>query len=346
MPFERIFTRQEKELVTQMDYNNSFETACAMGGLTPQEALDLLDYSVLFQPGEKTGPEIAYERLVELGAVVEEDGGACAVTNVGAILLAKKIASFRWLAQKTLRIVQYRDISNSSAVKEHTIEKGYAAGFNDVLHIVDACLPSNEVIKRGVKETVTWYPESTIKETIANALVHQDFSIPGIGVIIEIFSNRIEVTNAGGFMVKPVRVVDDQPNARNRAIVDAMRRLGICRGTGEGWDEIAKNCEEYKVPAPRINADGDEVRITLFQKKDFLVLSQDERINTAYMHCVYKNMNGEVMTVDSLRDRFNLEKAATARITKLIKATVAENLIKCLDKNVEPLKAKYIPFWA
>ncbi len=38
--------------------------------------------------------------------------------------------------------------------------------------------------------------KGAVREAIANALIHQDFSITGTSVKIEIFSDRIEITNS------------------------------------------------------------------------------------------------------------------------------------------------------
>ena len=41
------------------------------------------------------------------------------------------------------------------------------------------------------------YPEIAIRELVANALIHQDFSIFGTSPTVEIYSDRIEITNPG-----------------------------------------------------------------------------------------------------------------------------------------------------
>ena len=41
------------------------------------------------------------------------------------------------------------------------------------------------------------YPEVALREFVANALIHQDLSISGAGPMVEIFENRIEITNTG-----------------------------------------------------------------------------------------------------------------------------------------------------
>ena len=53
-----------------------------------------------------------------------------------------------------------------------------------------------------------------IREIIANALIHQDFFITGTGPTIEIFSNRIEITNPGLPLVDIKRIIDNNEEIR------------------------------------------------------------------------------------------------------------------------------------
>lgn len=56
-------------------------------------------------------------------------------------------------------------------------------------------LPVYEIIDLALREKTTMYPEIAIREFVANSLIHQDYSITGAGVMIEIFTDRIEITN-------------------------------------------------------------------------------------------------------------------------------------------------------
>lgn len=45
--------------------------------------------------------------------------------------------------------------------------------------------------------------------------IHQDLSISGTGPVVEIFDNRIEITNAGIPLVNIDRIIDNPPKSRN-----------------------------------------------------------------------------------------------------------------------------------
>ncbi len=51
---------------------------------------------------------------------------------------------------------------------------------------LEALLPSEEVITESVRKTVTKYPMIALREIIANALIHQDFTVSGSSPLIEL----------------------------------------------------------------------------------------------------------------------------------------------------------------
>ena len=53
------------------------------------------------------------------------------------------------------------------------------------------------VLDRGRRIDRREYPEAVIRELVVNALVHRDYSIAGADILLEIFSDRLEVTSPG-----------------------------------------------------------------------------------------------------------------------------------------------------
>ena len=92
------------------------------------------------------------------------------------------------------------------------------------------------------------YPEIAIRELVANALIHQDFDEKGFPMI-EIFRDRIEISNAGLPLIIPERFIDDY-QSRNEKLADVLRRARICEEKGSGIDKVITLVELYQLPAP------------------------------------------------------------------------------------------------
>ena len=261
--------------------NSRFEERYAKQDLRLEDALRMLDYSVYFdncgiiQPTDFAGVA-HYMQQDEI--VVRQDNGLYAITNLGAILFAKHLSEFPRLSRKAVRIVQYEGNNRLSMLKENIGNKGYAVGFEGLMKFVEALIPTQEPIVGALRENRSAYPILAIREAVANALIHQDFSISGTGPVIEIFEKRIEITNSGTPLVDVRRIIDNPPKSRNEKLASLMRRLRMCEELGSGWDKIVSSCEFAQLPAPKIELYEDSTRVVLFSEIPFSAISIEDKL--------------------------------------------------------------------
>lgn len=329
--------------------NSKFEERYAKQDLELSDALKMLEYSAYFdlldisQPTNING--IAHY-LEEEEVIVKQDNGLYAITNLGAILLAKRLTEFSKVSRKAIRVVQYKGNNRLDMLKENVGGKGYAVGFEGLINYIEALIPTQELITSALREKKSAYPLIAIREAAANALIHQDFSITGTGPIIEIFENRIEITNSGTPLVDIKRIIDNPPRSRNEKLASMMRRLKICEEAGTGWDKITIHCEMMQLPAPKIELYDESTRVTLFSEVPFSSIPFEDRLWACYLHSCIKHIQGEQLTNSSLRKRFGLKESSAGSISRLIKEAVEMELIKPLDSTTAPRYMKYIPVWA
>ena len=94
----------------------------------------------------------------------------------------------------------------------------YAVGFEGLVDYISANLPVNEEIGKALRKEIPMYPPIAIREFVANALIHQDFSIGGSSPMMEIFANRMEITNPGKPLIDVFRFIDHTPISRNEKL--------------------------------------------------------------------------------------------------------------------------------
>ena len=109
---------------------------------------------------------------------------------------------------------------------------------DDIVRFVNALLPSSEDAAAIALTTKSKYPLPSVREAIANSLIHQDLYITGAGPVVEIFDNRMEVTNPGTPLVDIMRIIDNPPKSRNEKLASLMRRMKMCEELGRGWDRM------------------------------------------------------------------------------------------------------------
>ena len=74
------------------------------------------------------------------------------ISNLGAVLFAKKLSDFRTLKRKAVRVILYKGENRVETVREQEGTKGYATGFEGLIGFVTNLLPSNEVIGQALKD--------------------------------------------------------------------------------------------------------------------------------------------------------------------------------------------------
>ena len=329
--------------------HEQFEETFNKIDLNIQEVTNFLDCDAYFDSLGISKPSTldGYTHyLFEEGIIAPQDNGLLAITNLGAILFGKRLNDFQRLGRKAIRVVQYEGTNRLTILKEETFNAGYAKAFEDIVKYVNTLLPSKEDINSIRLKSTSAFPLPAIREAIANALIHQDFYIAGAGAVIEIFSNRVEVTNPGVPLIDIFRIIDNPPKSRNEKLASLMRRLGMCEELGRGWDRMVISCEAQRLPAPKIQLYQESTKVTLYAHLDYTNIPIEDKLWSTYLHSCLKFIEGEAMSNTSLRERFGLKVTGSGSISRLIKEAVNQKLVKALDPTTAPRYMKYIPIWS
>lgn len=351
----REYPAKEKELWASFD-RNPFERGIAKESVPGDEVLALLDFAGCFDllkvplPADQKG---ILARLAEEKLIVPKPGSRFDVTNLGAILFAKDLAPFDRLSRKALRIIKYRGSGRTDTEREWRdapSQKGYAVAFEAAVAFINSQLPQNEPVGRAFSREVRMYPEKAIRELVANALIHQDFTVTGAGPMVEIFPDRMEITNPGEPLVDTLRFIDTPPRSRNEDLAALMRRMRICEEGGTGIDKVVEAVEMFQLPAPDFAAittmQPGFTKATLFAYKKLAEMDKQDRIRACYQHACLRYMSGGRMTNPSLRQRFGIETGNAAQASRIIKEALAADVIRLYDPDVRLRDRSYVPFWA
>ena len=342
------FPDKERELWRIFD-QTPFEDGIALQRATEEEILRLIDYPSYFDLLERPLPENRGGILAALDddrLICRSDAGDWDITNLGAILFAKHLDTFHTLRRNAVRVIQYRGQDRTETLKEQEGGKGYACGFSGLIGYIDGLLPANEVIGQALRETIPMFPVLAVRELVANALIHQDFFVTGAGPMVEIFSDRIEITNPGEPLVDTARFVDTPPRSRNEGLASLMRRFGICEERGSGIDKVVLQVELLQLPAPIFESPPGFTRTVLFAHKQLTAMDRDDRVRACYLHACLKYISRDFLTNASLRVRFGVEEKNKASVSRYIREAVDAGMIEPFDENASKKQMKYMPYWA
>lgn len=342
------FPEKERELWRIFD-NIPFEHLVAAEDVGSEDVLRLLDYPAYFDllkvPLPETRDGILQAFLAD-ELIARSERGKWNITNLGAILFAKKLVDFRSLRRKTVRVVAYKGSGRVETLREHEATAGYACGFEGLIGYINTLVPANEVIGQALRTTLPMYPELAVRELVANALIHQDFFITGSGPMVEIFDDRMEISNPGIPLVSTERFLDSPPRSRNEALASFMRRIGVCEERGSGVDKVVFQTELYQLPAPAFEVAGENTRAILFAHRRLTKMGKADRVRACYLHACLRYVKRDYMTNPSLRERFGIDAKNSATASRLIKEALEAGAIRLYDKDAAWKLRKYVPIWA
>jgi len=342
------FPEKERALWRIFD-QTPFEDGVAVARASGDDVLRLLDYPAYFDLLELPLPadrQRILEALADDRLIRKSDTGDWDVTNLGAILFAKRLDAFHGLRRKAVRVIQYRGNGRTETLKEQEGAKGYACGFEGLVGYINGLLPANEVIEKALRKSVPMFPKLAVRELVANALIHQDFFVTGSGPMVEIFDDRIEITNPGEPLVDTQRFVDTPPRSRNEALASLMRRIRICEERGSGIDKVVSQVELFQLPAPLFESPEAFTRTVLFAHKPLSAMKKADRVRACYLHACLCYVTRKEMTNSTLRSRFGVDERNRSTVSRLIREAVEAGAIVPADPDAAPKLMRYLPFWA
>lgn len=347
----KLFEHQGKEReLWKLLEQEPFERGVARSGLSASDVADMLDYRSYFNlvgqslpdSYEKSAEQLSKERLVR-----RDDDGSYSVTNLGALLLADRLERFDGLQRRAVRVIVYEGEDRTRTLKEKEGVKGYAAGFEGLIEYINDQLPHNEVLGEALRRTVKMYPEEAVREIVANALIHQDLTCSGSGPMVEVFSDRIEITNPGAPLIDANRFIDHPPQSRNDRMASFMRRVNICEERGSGVDKAIFAVEVAQLPPPDFVVREGFTKVVLFALRPFARMTAEERVRACYQHACLQEVSNRKMNNESLRNRFGIEPKNRSMASRVIRDTLERGLIKDGNPaNASTRLAVYEPFWA
>ncbi|WP_293704320.1 ATP-binding protein [uncultured Parasutterella sp.] len=326
------------------------ERSIVASALSGSEVLEILNTEAYFRLSRMEIADNKEDQLryLEKLDLIKKSGSTYEIPLFSAYLLARNLSDFDRLAGKRVRIVSYGGNDNlSPAICDIEFKEGIVEAFPSVFKEVVRLIPRHEKIdsESGRRLIEFSIPQAVIREALSNAFAHQDLFSEGDGVVIEIFNNRVEITNSGRPVLDSLHFLDGGPAIKNEKIFAEMKNLGLVDGQGYGWRKIVKELESRSLPAPEIKIRENSLTVTLWFDKPLKFLSLDQRNWTVYLHTVLRYLLSEPANNASLRQRLNLPESKSSTVSKWFRQAAEGGLLKPFDKHSSNKTKRYVPAW-
>ena len=109
----------------------------------------------------------------------------------------------------------------------------------------------------GPRSEIWEIPETVFKESIINSLSHRDYYDKGAVTTVELFSDRIEISNPGG-LVSAISPADfgKRSHSRNPLIFGLFAKMHLVEQIGSGISRMNESMKAANLPAPQYSMEG------------------------------------------------------------------------------------------
>ena len=269
-------------------------------------------------------------------------------TNLAVLTCANDLAQFPSYERYAVRITEYFDATKMQAKRDQTIQAGISLSLDMIVRLVLDSLPHSEIIQNATKLRTSVIPQIAIRELIINSIMHRDFTKTNSFITIEIFSDRIEITNPGGLLpdISVDRLIDHPSVCRNEVLSDFLRKLGLAEERGSGVDNAVAAIELWGLPPVIFENQKDYFKAIILMPRKFNEMSKVERITAVYQHACLNKLTGKRTTNSSLRERFKFSSEETTKVGRLISDAIDADRIKLANPSASKRDFHYLPYWA
>ncbi len=175
--------------------------------------------------------------------------------NAGVLFFAKRPTSFIRHARVTCLLLAGLDKVHILDRKD--LEDNIMENVQQAMIFLKRHLSLRYKIEKLKREEILELPEAALREAVLNAVTHRDYHERGACVMVEIYRDRVEISDPGG--LPPGLKQSDLGRRsvhRNPTIADLFHRIGEVEKVGSGIRRIREAAAEAKVPAPKFEATG------------------------------------------------------------------------------------------
>lgn len=232
----------------KLDYSSQPLPDASRDDFDPVERERLRNIVRIYGKSDKSLLELSDEELEQSLGLITHVGDKYVPTLTGLLLIGRVEALRKYVptSEAAFQVLEGTDIRVNEEYREpllYTIDK-----------IIDSIEPWNPVteVQLGLfNNPIPAFDKRAIREAVVNAFAHRDYSMLGrVRVLID--DSGLTISNPGGFIdgITVDNLLTADPQGRNPALADALKRIGLAERTGRGIDRIFEGSLLYGRPLP------------------------------------------------------------------------------------------------
>jgi ATP-dependent DNA helicase RecG len=173
-----------------------------------------------------------------------------AIKNAGVLFFANRPRDLILQCQMTL--VAFKGTDRINIYDRQDVQDDLLIQFNEAIMFLQKHLNIRSEIKGTDRKDIYEIPLEALREAVANAIIHRDYSMRGTSIMIEVHQDKVVISNPGGLMAGlENRFFADIFVRRNEHIADMFARMDKMERMGTGISRMRSITKAAGVPKPK-----------------------------------------------------------------------------------------------
>jgi ATP-dependent DNA helicase RecG len=180
--------------------------------------------------------------------VAEKQEGKILFNNAGILFFSKNLRDIYY--HTTVTCALYKGLKKVNVIDRKDFNEDIISNIDNAMIFLKQHIPLRyEMTGEPRRKEIPEIPYDALREAIINAVTHRNYFEKGANVMVEMFDNRIEISNPGG-LVKGLSLEDFGKKSvlRNPNIAGLLHRIGYIEKMGTGINKMRKLINAAELP--------------------------------------------------------------------------------------------------
>jgi len=257
------------------------------------------------------------------------------INNAGALFFSK--FPKRYFIHAYITCARYLGTDKVEVLDRADFEGNIVRQVDETIKFIRRNTRLSYKIRDIKREEISEYPIEALREAVVNAIMHRDYFETGANVQVDIFDDRIAISNIGS-LIKPLtkEKLGKLAVRRNPLIADLFHRIGYVEKMGTGLKRIKDECKKQ---GTKLDIETNGYFIITFKPSAVITTQKIPRKHPENTQKIPRKYPEELTLIqvnilESLARDNRLTRGRLAKRLKLSPDTIKENIKKLREKGL------------
>ncbi|MBI4237251.1 MAG: putative DNA binding domain-containing protein [Deltaproteobacteria bacterium] len=214
--------------------------------------------------------DVGQEQFLQSLGVAQRQRGRLLLNHAGVLFFAKHPQLV--IPHATAGFTRYQGVDKTTVVERKLYRGTLIEQIMELLRDLQRAIPTGYGFDRELRrQDLPHYPLVAVREAVLNAVMHRDYFENGAEISVDLYADRLEITNPGELLpVLSLETLGQRSLRRNPLIGDLLYRCGWVEKLGSGIQRMRRLMDEWRLKPPFFTSGGGFFSVTLFGPKTMI----------------------------------------------------------------------------